>query len=296
MTVPTLILNNGVEMPAFGLGVYRSSPEETTGAVLAAFDTGYRHVDTAAAYMNETQVGEAFRASGLERSEVFIESKLWLSDYTYDGAMYGFERSLRKLGMDQVDLYLLHQPAPDEFERTLGAWKALCEIVKSGRARAVGVSNFNEEELKRAMDETGVVPAVNQVELHPFFTQKKLRKFHQEQGILTQAWSPIGGVNRYFTEDPKPEDDPLTHPVIQQIADNHGKSPAQVILRWHLELGHSVIPKSVRKERIRENIDVFDFSLSANDIAFIDSLDTGQRGGPDPKSLSTKSVNFSIPD
>lgn len=296
MAIPTLTLNNAVEMPAFGLGVYRASAEETTGAVLAAFEAGYRHVDTAAAYSNEEQVGEAFRASGLDRSDVFIESKLWLSDYTYDGALHGFERSLRKLGMDHVDLYLLHQPAPDEFERTLGAWKGLCEIVKSGRARAVGVSNFNEEELKRAIDETGVTPAVNQVELHPFFTQKKLSAFHREHGILTQAWSPIGGVNRYFTEDPKPEDDPLTHPTITQIAQRYGKSPAQVILRWHIELGHSVIPKSVHTARIRENVDIFDFALSAEEIAFIDGLDTGRRGGPDPKSLSTKTVSFTIPD
>lgn len=296
MTVPTLTLNNAVKMPSFGLGVYRSSPEETTGAVLAAFEAGYRHVDTAAAYMNEEQVGDAFRASGLNRSDVFIESKLWLSDYTYDGAMHGFERSLRKLGMDHVDLYLLHQPAPDEFERTLGAWKALCDIMKSGRARAVGVSNFNEDELKRVIDATGVVPAVNQVELHPLFTQKKLAKFHQEHGILTQAWSPIGGVNRYFTEDPKPEDDPLTHPTIMQIAERHGKSSAQVILRWHIELGHSVIPKSVRTERIRENFDIFDFELSPEEIAAIDALDTGRRGGPDPRSLSTKTVSLSIQD
>ena len=296
MTIPLLTLNNGVEMPAFGLGVYRSRPEETTGAVLSAFEAGYRHVDTAAAYMNEQQVGEAFRSSGLARSDVFIESKLWLSDYTYDGAMHGFERSLRKLDMEHIDLYLLHQPAPTEFERTLGAWKALCEIVKSGRARAVGVSNFNEEELKRIIDETGVVPAVNQVELHPFFTQKKLSQFHLGQGILTQAWSPIGGVNRYFTEDPKPEDDPLTHPTIIRIADQHGKSPAQVILRWHIELGHSVIPKSVHTERIRENFDIFDFSLSTEEVALIDALNTGRRGGPDPKSLSTKTVSFSIPE
>ena len=210
--------------------------------------------------------------------------------------MHGFERSLRKLDMEHIDLYLLHQPAPTEFERTLGAWKALCEIVKSGRARAVGVSNFNEEELKRIIDETGVVPAVNQVELHPFFTQKKLSQFHQEQGILTQAWSPIGGVNRYFTEDPKPEDDPLTHPTIIRIAEGHGKSSAQVILRWHIEWGHSVIPKSVHTERIRENFDIFDFSLSTEEVALIDALDTGRRGGPDPKSLSTKTVNFSIPE
>lgn len=296
MAVPSLILNNGVEMPAFGLGVYRASPEETTGAVRNAFEAGYRHIDTAAAYMNEEQVGLAFRASGLDRSDVFIESKLWLSDYTYDGAMHGFERSLRKLGMDHVDLYLLHQPAPDEFERTLGAWKALCEIVKSGRARAVGVSNFNEEELKRAIDETGVVPAVNQVELHPLFTQQQLSAFHREHGILTQAWSPIGGVNRYFTEAPKPEDDPLTHPTIMQTAERYGKSPAQVILRWHIELGHSVIPKSVHTERIRENFDIFDFALSTEDVSRIEELDTGRRGGPDPKSLSTKTVNFSIPD
>jgi 2,5-diketo-D-gluconate reductase A len=210
--------------------------------------------------------------------------------------MHGFDRSLRKLGLDHVDLYLLHQPAPEEFDRTLGAWRALSEITKDGRARAVGVANFNEEQLKRAMDETGLVPAVNQIELHPFFTQKDLDAFHAKHGILTQAWSPIGGVNRYFTENPKPEDDPLTHPVITGIAAAHGKSAAQIMLRWHIALGHSAIPKSVRPERIRENFDVFDIELSPEEIAAIDALDTGKRGGPDPASISTRTVDRKIPD
>jgi 2,5-diketo-D-gluconate reductase A len=296
LTNPILTLNNGVVMPAVGFGVFRAAPEETTRAVSTALETGYRLIDTAAAYMNEEQVGVAVRASGLPRDKVFVESKLWISDYTYDGAMHGFERSLRKLGLDHIDLYLLHQPAPEEFDRTLGAWKALSEILKDGRARAVGVSNFNEDLLKRAIDETGLVPAVNQVELHPFFTQKSLTAFHAEHGIVTQAWSPIGGVNRYFIEDPKPEDDPLTHPVTTGIAEAHGKSPAQVMLRWHLALGHAVIPKSVKPERIRQNFDVFDFELSAEEIAAIDALDTGKRGGPDPASISTKTYDFKIPD
>lgn len=292
----TFKLNTGAEIPAVGFGVYRAAPEETVEAVKAAFEAGYRHVDTAAAYMNEEQVGEAFRASGLAREDVFIESKLWISDYTYDGAMHGFERSLRKLGMDYVDLYLLHQPATEEFERTLGAYKALTEIAASGRARAIGVSNFSIDQIKAIIDATGVVPATNQVELHPFFTNAPLAAFHREHGILTQAWSPIGGVNRYFTEDPKPEDDPLTHPTIVEIAQAHGKTAAQVILRWQVELGHSAIPKSVKPHRIAENIDVFDFSLTAKEVALISALDTGKRGGPDPDTISTKTYSFAIPD
>ncbi len=288
-------LNNGVDMPLLGFGVYRSSPEDTLSSVATALDTGYRLIDTAAAYMNEEQVGEAFRASGLNREEVFIESKLWISDYTYDGAHRGFDRSLRKLGMEHVDLYLLHQPAPDEFDRTLGAWKALCEIARSGRARAVGVSNFNEDQLKAAMDLTGIVPAVNQVELHPFFTQGPLTAFHDAHGIATQAWSPIGGVNRYWG-DPTPSDDPLTHPDITAIAKAHGKTTAQVILRWHLEMGHAVIPKSVTPSRIRENAALFDFALNEQEVALISQLDTGKRGGPDPKAISTKTYDFQIPD
>lgn len=296
MTTPTFTLNTGAVLPAIGLGVYRAAPEETTQAVASALETGYRHIDTAAAYMNEEQVGQALRDSVLPREDVFVESKLWISDYTFDGAMHGFERSLRKLGLEHIDLFLLHQPAPDEFERTLGAWRALSEIAQDGRARAVGVSNFNEEQLSRVIDETGLVPAVNQIELHPFFTQSALTQFHAKHGILTQAWSPIGGVNRYFTDDPKPEADPLSHPVITEIALRYGKTAAQVILRWHVALGHSVIPKSVRPARIRENFEIFDFDLTEAEITTISAIDTGKRGGPDPASISTKTYSFAIPD
>lgn len=296
MTITTYTLNNGVVMPAAGLGVYRAAPDQTVAAVTAAFDANYRMIDTAAAYMNEREVGAAFRASGLTRDEVFIESKLWISDYTYDGAMHGFERSLRNLGLDHIDLYLLHQPAPAEFDRTLGAWKALAELAKGDRVRAVGVSNFDEEQLARVIDATGLVPAVNQIELHPFHARPALTAFHREHGILTQAWSPIGGVARYYTDDPKPEHDPLTHPVVTVLAERHGKTPAQIILRWHLELGHQVIPKSVRAERIAENIDIFGFALAPDDVAAISALDVGRRGGPDPQEINTSTFSFVIPD
>ncbi|MBJ3783493.1 aldo/keto reductase [Devosia sediminis] len=289
-------LNTGAEIPAVGLGVYRSSPEETTESVETALRLGYRLIDTAAAYRNEEQVGQGLLASGVPRDEVFIESKLWISDYTYDGAVRGVERSLRKLGLDHVDLYLLHQPTPDEFERTLGAWKALTELAKGGQLRAIGVSNFNEAQLQKVMDETGVVPAVNQIELHPFYQRKGLTEFHRQHGIVTQAWSPIGGVARYYTDKPNPEHDPLTHPVVVAIADRHHKTAAQVILRWHLQLSHQVIPKSVKAARIAENFDVFDFTLAVDEMAQIDALDQDRRGGPDPQSISTKTYPFVIPD
>ncbi|WP_316862015.1 aldo/keto reductase [uncultured Cohaesibacter sp.] len=293
---PTITLNNGVTMPAVGLGVYRSSPEDTGGAVKAALDAGYRMIDTAAAYRNETEVGEAIRESDVARDDIFIQTKLWISDYSYDSAMHGFERSMKKLGFDQLDLYLLHQPSPAEFDRTVGAYKAAEKLMADGRIRAIGVSNFSPAHIERLMEETDIVPAVNQVELHPFFTQKALIDFHKKHNILTQAWSPIGGVQRYWREDAKPEDDPLTHPAIAALAKKYGKSPAQIILRWHLVLGISIIPKSVNPIRILENFDIFDFALTAEDIASIDALDTGKRGGPDPEHSDRKAFPFVIED
>ncbi|WP_319529560.1 aldo/keto reductase [uncultured Cohaesibacter sp.] len=293
---PTITLNNGVSMPAVGLGVYRSSPEDTGGAVKAALDAGYRMIDTAAAYGNEAEVGHAIRESDVARDDVFIQTKLWVSDYSYDGAVHGFERSMKKLGFDQLDLYLLHQPAPAEFERTVGAYKAAEKLMTDGRIRAIGVSNFSPAHIERLMAETDIVPAVNQVELHPFFTQKALIDFHKKHNIFTQAWSPIGGVHRYWREDAKPEEDPLTHPAIAALAQKYGKSPAQIILRWHLELGISIIPKSVKMARIIENFDIFDFTLTAEEVASIDALDTGKRGGPDPEHSDRKAFPFVIED
>ncbi|WP_319566928.1 aldo/keto reductase [Cohaesibacter marisflavi] len=293
---PTITLNNGVEIPAVGLGVYRSSPEDTVEAVKAALVAGYRMIDTAAAYRNETEVGEAIRESDVARDDIFIQTKLWISDYSYDSAMHGFERSMKKLGFDQLDLYLLHQPAPAEFDRTVGAYKAAEKLMADGRIRAIGVSNFSPAHIERLMAETDIVPAANQVELHPFFTQKALIDFHKKHNILTQAWSPIGGVQRYWREDAKPEEDPLTHPAIAALAKKYSKSPAQIILRWHLELGISIIPKSVKTARIIENFDIFDFALTADEVASIDALDTGKRGGPDPEHSDRKAFPFVIED
>jgi diketogulonate reductase-like aldo/keto reductase len=291
-----LTLTNGVQMPLLGLGVYRSSPEETEHAVSTALATGYRLIDTAAAYRNEAEVGEAIRKSAVARGDVFVTTKLWISDYGYDEALHGFERSMRKLGLDTLDLYLLHQPMPTEWERTVAAWKAAGRLLEGGRTRAIGVSNFSSELLADLIERTGIVPHVNQVELHPFFTQEGLRATHARLGIATQAWSPIGGVMRYFTDNPEAAPSPLSHPVVTGLAEKHGKTPAQVVLRWHLEHGFCAIPKSVRAERIAENFDVFDFSLSADEVAAIDALDTGVRSGPNSADINTKKYPLRIED
>jgi len=292
----SLTLSNGVVMPALGLGVYRSSPEETLSAVSSALKTGYRLIDTAAAYGNEAQVGEAIRQSGHDRDALFVTTKLWISDYGYDEALYGFERSMRKLGLDKLDLHLLHQPMPAEWDRTVAAWMAAGKLLAEGRVRAIGVSNFSSELLTDLIDRTGVVPHVNQVELHPFFTQVELRKTHARLGIATQAWSPIGGVMRYFTDNPEAAASPLSHPVVTGIAARYGKTPAQIILRWHLQHGLCAIPKSVRPERIAENFDVFGFALADADMAAIDALDTGTRSGPDPAAINTTTYIKKIED
>jgi diketogulonate reductase-like aldo/keto reductase len=294
--VPNLVLPNSVAMPLLGFGVYRSSQDETVHAVSAALRTGYRLIDTAAAYGNEAQVGEAIRASDVARNDIFVTTKLWISDYGYDQALHGFERSMRKLGLDQLDLYLLHQPMPNEWERTVAAWKAADKLRSEGRARAIGVSNFSAKLLKDLIARTGVVPAVNQVELHPFFSQPELRAAHRQLGIATQAWSPIGGVTRYWGEKPDPTRNPLTHPAVTALAEKHGKTPAQVLLRWQLEHDICAIPKSVRDARITENFDVLDFSLSAAEVAAIDALDTGVRSGPDPETFDTRTITRKIED
>ena len=286
MTPPTLTLNNGVAMPILGLGVFQSPPAETTAAVEAAIAAGYRLIDTAASYDNEREVGEAIRASGIDRGELFITTKLWFSDYGYDEALVGFQGCLRRLGLDYVDLFLLHQPVPTDFDATIAAYKAIEEMLSEGRARAIGVSNFSEQHLGNLMERTEVVPAVNQVELHPFFTQQRLREFHAEHGITTEAWSPLGGIHVYRPADPDAVLNALEHPTVTSIAEKHGKTPAQVVLRWHIEHGIVAIPKSVKPHRIKENIDVFDFELTADEVAAIDVLDTGVRGGPDPETLN----------
>jgi len=283
---PTLTLNNGVAMPILGLGVFQSPPAETTAAVETAIADGYRSIDTAASYDNEREVGEAIRASGIDRGELFITTKLWFSDYGHDEALVGFQGCLRRLGLDYVDLFLLHQPVPTDFDATVAAYKAIEAMLSEGRARAIGVSNFSERHLGNLMERTEVVPAVNQVELHPFFTQRPLREFHAQHGITTEAWSPLGGIHVYRPADPNAVLNALEHPSVTSIAEKHGKTPAQVVLRWHIEHGVVAIPKSVKPHRIRENIDVFDFELTADEVAAIDALDTGVRGGPDPETLN----------
>lgn len=295
-TSPILTLNNGVAMPAVGLGVYQSTPEQTVGAVEAALANGYRMIDTAAAYFNEREVGEGIRHSGIDRAELFVQTKLWISDYGAEQALRAFDVSLRKLGLDYVDLYLLHWPMPTEWERTVASYQAAERLLADGRVRAIGVSSFSPRHLDDLIARTEVVPAVNQVELHPFFTQRALREAHARLGVVTQAWSPLGGVTVYAAQDPKTAQGPLTHPVIVGLAEKYGKTPAQIVLRWHLAHGISVIPKSVRPARIAENFGMFDFALTSNEVAAIDALDTGARGGPDPETVDTKLFSLSIPD
>jgi diketogulonate reductase-like aldo/keto reductase len=282
---PALKLNNGVTMPALGLGVFQSPPEDTTAAVETALRAGYRLIDTAASYDNEREVGEGIRRSDVPRDELFLTTKLWISDYGYDAAQVGFEASLRRLGVDHVDLYLLHQPVPTHFEDTIGAYQAAEKFLADGRARAIGVCNFSPEHLRRLIDRTDAVPAVNQVELHPYFTQPALRQVHAELGIATQAWSPLGGVLVYVPGSDESRG-PMSDPVITDLAAQYGKTPAQIVLRWHIEHGLCAIPKSVKPHRIAENFDVFDFALTHAEVAAIDALDKGVRGGPDPETLS----------
>jgi len=290
--LPFITLNNGVELPVLGLGVFQSPPAETVTAVEAAVTTGYRLIDTAAAYANEREVGEGIHRSGVSRDEVFIETKVWISDYGYDATLHAFEKSTRKLGVERLDLLILHQPLPAAFDRTLDAYRALEKLLADGRVRAIGVSNFMPKHLDRLLSETSVVPAVNQIEVHPYFQQRALQRMHAEHGIATQAWSPIGGITSYRGMEKRSFDDP----TLGQIAREHGKSPAQVMLRWHLQEGRSAIPKSVRPARIVENFDVFDFELTREQVAAIDALDTGVRGGPDPDTITLEAYGRPIPE
>jgi diketogulonate reductase-like aldo/keto reductase len=282
-TTPLLKLNNGVEMPALGLGVFQSTPQETVPAVQAAIEDGYRLIDTAAAYNNETEVGEGIRRSGVDRGEVFVTTKLWLSDYGYDKALRAFDASLAKLGLDQLDLYLLHQPVQSAPKEWFGSYRAAERLLADGRVRAIGVSNHTPAQLRALIDQAQVVPAVNQIELHPYFTQPELRELHQQRGIVTQSWSPIGGIARYWPHAPNGGRNVLAEPVVTALAATYAKTPAQIVLRWHIEHGLCAIPKSVNPRRIAENFDVFDFALTEDEVAAIDALDTGLRTGPDPE-------------
>jgi diketogulonate reductase-like aldo/keto reductase len=289
----SLSLNNNVEMPALGFGVFQTPPDETRAAVEAALSTGYRHIDTAAAYGNERQVGEAIDSSGVGRDQVFVETKIWISDYGYNETLRGFEKSARKLGVDQIDLLILHQALPSAFAKTLEAYRALETLLDDGKVRAIGVSNFMVEHLTTLLGKADVVPAVNQIEVHPYFQQREVQAYGAEQGILTQAWSPIGGITFYRDSS---HQSALEDPVIGKLAEIHGKSPAQIMLRWHLQEGRSVIPKSTKAHRIAENFEVFDFELSDDELAAIDDLNTDQRAGPDPADITLEAFGRPIPE
>ncbi len=290
-----ITLNNGVAMPALGFGVFQSGPRETADAVEVALATGYRLVDTAAVYFNEREVGEGIRRSGLARDEVFVETKVWVSDYGHDQTLHAFEKSAGKLGYDTIDLLLLHQPAPDRFGSTVAAYRALEKLLADGRVRAIGVSNFLPDHLDRLIAETDVVPAVNQIELHPSRTQPAVQRADTAHGIVTQAWSPIGGIT-FYPGYSGGRTSVLDDPALQAIARAHGRSAAQVMLRWHLQRGRSAVPKSVTPSRIAENFDVFDFELTADELARIDALDTGVRSGPDPDAITLESFHRDIPE
>lgn len=290
----TVTLSNGVELPPLGFGVFQTPPEETRNAVAAALDTGYRHIDTAASYGNEREAGDAVAASAVGRAGVFLETKIWISDYGYEQTRHGFEKSAGKLGVDQIDLLILHQPLPTSFDRTLEAYRALEQLLEDGKVRAIGVSNFMVDHLTKLLEKANVIPAVNQIELHPYFQQREVQALHAEHGILTQAWSPIGGIT--FYREGGAHTSTLQDAVIGGIAQAHAKSPAQVMLRWHLQQGRSAIPKSTKPHRIAENFDVFDFQLTADELAAIDALDTGKRGGPEPADITLEAFGRPIPE
>jgi diketogulonate reductase-like aldo/keto reductase len=268
-TVPSITLDNGVEIPQLGLGVWQVEDAIVTDVVTTAFETGYRHVDTAAIYGNEAGVGRAIAAAGIPRDELFITTKVWNSDQGYDSTLKAFDTSLAKLGLETVDLYLIHWQSLQR-DLYVDTWKALEQLYADKRVRAIGVSNFHEPALRRIFEETSIRPAVNQIELHPALPQDELRAFNAENDIVTQAWSPLASGQL------------LGNPALESIGTKYGKSPAQVMIRWHLQLGNVVIPKTITPSRIKENFEVFDFRLDNDDMAAIADLETGQRTGGDP--------------
>ncbi|MFF4770314.1 aldo/keto reductase [Streptomyces sp. NPDC001255] len=270
---PTITLNNGVVMPQLGFGVFQVPDDETTAAVASALEAGYRSVDTAAVYGNERGVGRALASSGVPREELFVTTKLWNDDQGYDATLRAFDASLDKLGLEYTDLYLIHWPTPAR-DRYVDSYRALEKLLADGRTRAIGVSNFQPAHLERLVAETGVVPVLNQVELHPGLQQRELRATHAALGIATEAWSPLA-QGALLKED-----------ALTTLAERHDRSPAQIVLRWHLQSGNIVIPKSVTPARIRENLDVFGFTLSDEDMAAVDALDRGLRTGPHPDELN----------
>ncbi|WP_323183906.1 aldo/keto reductase [Streptomyces canus] len=272
--VPPIILNNGVEMPKLGFGVWQVPDDEAERAVATALEAGYRSIDTAAIYGNEVGTGKAIASSGVAREDIFVTTKLWNSDQGYDSTLRAFDTSLEKLGLDYLDLYLIHWPTPSR-DLYVDSYKAFEKLHADGRIRAIGVSNFEPDHLERLIAETSVVPAVDQIELHPHLQQHAAREYHAEHGIATEAWSPLGSGKGL-----------LEVPAIVAIARKHDRTPAQVVLRWHLQLGNVVIPKSVTPSRIKENIEVFDFSLDSEDLAAISALNEDRRLGPDPSTFN----------
>ncbi|MGD1058710.1 MAG: aldo/keto reductase [Solirubrobacteraceae bacterium] len=270
--IPQISLRDGEKIPQLGFGVFLVPPAETMEVVLQALSTGYRHIDTAAAYRNEAEVGQAIRSSGLERSDVFVTTKCFNDDHGYEQATRALHASLERLEMSHVDLYLIHWPVPSH-DKYVETWKAFIDMRAEGLVRSIGVSNFQPAHLERIIRETGETPAINQIELHPYFQQRGLRHEHEQLGIVTEAWSPLARGKL------------LGDPVIEQIAEAHEKTPGQVVLRWHLQLGNVVFPKSVTPSRIEENFNVFDFELSAAQMKAIDELDAGDRIGPDPDTF-----------
>jgi diketogulonate reductase-like aldo/keto reductase len=271
----TVTLNNGVQIPQLGFGVFQVPPDEVYEPVKTAIQAGYRLIDTAAAYRNEEGVGRAIADAGVPRDELFLTTKLWNSDQGYDSTLWAFDASVRKLGVDVLDLYLIHWPRP-KYDQYVDTYKALEKLYADGRVRAIGVSNFQPGHLERLFAETTVVPAVNQIELHPRLTQEPLRALHAEHAIATEAWSPIGGGKSNLLDDP----------TVVALAKEKDRSPAQIVLRWHLQLGIIAIPKSVTPERIRSNIEVFDFTLDDAELASLTDLDAGERVGPDPDTMN----------
>ena len=271
--VPMIELNNGITMPQVGFGVFQIPESETVQAVTTALEAGYRSIDTAAAYRNESGVGTALRAAGIPRDDLFITTKLWNSDQGYESTLRAFDASLDRLGLDQLDLYLIHWPTP-KHEKYLDTWRALEKIYAEGRVRAIGVSNFLPDHLRAVAGLGGTVPAVNQIEVHPALQQRDAQDANRELGVVTEAWSPLAQAGV------------LTDPAVTAIAEAHGRTPAQVVLRWHLQQGRVIIPKSVTPSRIRENLDLFDFELTAGQMAAVDALESDGRTGPHPDSFN----------
>lgn len=273
MTIPNITLNNGVTMPQLGFGVFKVPSADTAEITAQALEAGYRSIDTAKLYGNEDGVGRAIATSGIPRDELFVTTKLWNTDQGYDSALRAFDTSMKNLGLDYLDLYLIHWPAPSQ-DRYVETWKALERLYADGRVRAIGVSNFQLNHLRRLAAESTVVPAVNQIELHPYLTQEALRAYHTDHGIATEAWSPLAKGREL-----------LTDPVVESLARKYDRTPAQIVLRWHIQRGTIAIPKSVTPSRIRENLDVFGFSLDESEMAELTGLERNGRTGPDPDAM-----------